>query len=598
MKKALSLFLSVLLAFSLFATSSSAVDRVITVDSVDVNPGSIVETLAANVIVNVSSTGAEGEDIYVYLSADGNKLGKTLVPKSGRAVMRLSAAPAAGTYGIVAEVGNGLATASAPIEIVAYEPEKVWEVGFKAASDGRLEAKFYSEVTLTPGASAAVRGEAVGLRKNESTTSSLILDIPAVSLTGGDVVKIAGVKFPALFPSYNFTFTKTVHGPVAQWVGTWASAQYYGDTGSTDSGTRDAGTVALTLPNSTLRQMIRTSVAGNQLRLTFSNEYGATPMTLNSVSIAKANGRNNTSNVDVSTNTPVTFNGGNAGVTILPGQFVTSDVIDFPVAALQRIAVSTYFGDMPTRVSAHIAARGNSYLQFNTNSILNATISGTTKTNWFSLCSIDVLAPAENKSIVALGDSITDGYGVSNESYTRWVDVLMNNLQGNPDTSHLSVINMGIGTNALLSGTNPLAARSRFERDVLNQPGVGYVVFLIGVNDLPGEEQTAADMILAFDEMFKAAAAKGIKVYGGTISPRGSTAAQDANRLTVNNWMRQQYAEGNIDGLADFDELLRNPASQNVLLPSLAADSIHPNAAGYRAMGEYVYSLILRDLAP
>ncbi|MDR0381952.1 MAG: GDSL-type esterase/lipase family protein, partial [Oscillospiraceae bacterium] len=384
----------------------------------------------------------------------------------------------------------------------------------------------------------------------------------------------------------------------AHWVGTWASAQYYGDPGSGDGGTRDAGNAALTLPGATLRQIIRTAIGGRQLRLTFSNEYGATPLVIQAASVAKANGANNTSDIDVLTNTAVTFNGGSTSVTIQPGQFATSDPLDFPVAALERIAVSTYFGDVPTSLSAHIAARANSYLQRDANVILDAAMTGSTFTHWFTLCSADVLAPTQNKSIVALGDSITDGYGVTNESYTRWVDVLMNNLQANPDTSHLSVINMGIGTNALLSGTNPLAARARFERDVLNQPGVGYVVFLIGVNDLPGSGQTPDNMIAAFDELFKAAAAKGIKVYGGTISPRGSRAAQDVNRQTVNTWIREQYAEGKIYGLADFDELLRDPNNQSALSAAYRNDSIHPSAVGYKAMGDYVYSLILEDVLP
>jgi lysophospholipase L1-like esterase len=384
---------------------------------------------------------------------------------------------------------------------------------------------------------------------------------------------------------------------VPQWVGTWGSGQYYGDTAGTDSGVRSAGTVALTLPGSTLRQLIRTSVGGQRIRLTFSNQFGTTPLTINAASVAKANGNNNTSNIDVSTNTAVTFNGGSASVIIPAGRLATSDSIYFPVAALTRVAVSTYFGTLPTRVSSHIAARGNSYIQTDGNAILNETLSGTTNTHWFVLSGVDVLAPQKNKSIVAFGDSITDGYGVADEQYTRWVDALMNNLQGNSKTSHLSVINMGIGTNSLLTGTNPLAARTRFERDVLNQPGVGYVVFQIGVNDLPGSTQTANNMIAAYDELFKAATAKGIKVYAGTISPRGSSTTQDANRQTVNAWIRQQYAAGNIDGkLVDFDELLRNPSSQNTLVPVYMNDSIHPNAAGYKAMGDYVYNLILGDL--
>ena len=393
-------------------------------------------------------------------------------------------------------------------------------------------------------------------------------------------------------------FTKS-SGPYADldWVGTWGAAQYYGDPAGMDAGVRDAGIVARdSLPNSTFRQMIRTSVGGRQLRLKFSNEFGTTPLTVNAVSIAKANGNPNTSNIDVLTNTPVTFDGGNVSVIIPPGEFATSDTIDFPVDPLERIAVSTYFGTLPTRVSCHVAARCSSYLQPGVNSILNETIPSNTNTNWFVLNNIDVLTPRENKSIVVIGDSITDGYGVSNETYTRWVDALMNNLQDNPDTRHLSVINMGIGTNSLLTGTNPIAARNRFARDVLNQPKVGYVVFQIGVNDLPGSGQVANNMIAAFDEMVKAAAAQGVKVIASTITPRGSSVTQDANRQTVNTWIREQYAAGNIYGLADFDELLRSEAG-NTISTTYNNDGIHPNMAGYKAMGDYLYSLIVKDLA-
>ena len=443
----------------------------------------------------------------------------------------------------------------------------------------------------------------VGTSKITQRTSNLpTMLVGSCSGTAATLASAAGSATSATLSSFigppESFCTRTEPDPFKnfEWVGTWGAGQYYGDTSGTDAGVRDAGTAALTLPNSTLRQMIRTSVAGDKIRLRFSNEYGATPMVINAVSLAKANGNPNTSNIDVSTNTPVTFSGGEESVTIPPGQFVTSDTIDFPVAALERNAVSIYFGSMPTRVSLHVAARCSSYIQRNTNSVLSATVPSSANTNWFSLCNIDVLAPPKNESIVVIGDSITDGYGVSNETYTRWVDALMNNLQGNPETSYLSVINMGIGTNALLTGTNPLSARGRFARDVLNQPKVGYVVFQIGVNDLPGSGQVANNMIAAFDELYKAAAAQGIKVIAGTITPRGSTVAQDANRQTVNTWIRKQYEDGNVYGLADFDALLRSAAGNTINAP-YNNDGIHPNAAGYKLMGDYVYSLILKDFA-
>ncbi|MCL1823059.1 MAG: GDSL-type esterase/lipase family protein [Oscillospiraceae bacterium] len=372
------------------------------------------------------------------------------------------------------------------------------------------------------------------------------------------------------------------------WVGTWASAQYYGDN-SGDGGKKSALNISKNLPDSTLRQIIRTSSGGEQLRLTFSNEYGETPMTIQAVHIAKATVPAK-SDIDVSTDTPVTFDNGSAGVTIPAGQKVFSDPVDFPVDALERIAVSVYFGEMPETVSCHVAARANSFIEEG-NVISNESLNGSTNTHWFVLCNVDILSPAESKSIVALGDSITDGYGTKDEEYLRWVDILMNNLQANEATKHLSVINMGIGTNTLLNQQNPTAVIDRFKRDVLEQPEVGYLVFLIGVNDLGGSA-SAESMINAYDEIIKAAQENGIKVYGGTITPTGK---QDDKREAVNDWLRLQYREGNMHGLADFDELLKNPDNPNTMLPEYDNDGLHPSIAGYAAMGEYVYALIAED---
>ena len=377
--------------------------------------------------------------------------------------------------------------------------------------------------------------------------------------------------------------TNAEPAPPPVWVGTWGTAQYQSSTTFQQTGQ--------SLANSTLRQMIRVTTAGSQLRLTFSNEYGTSATAINAVSIAKASGTLGTSNIDTTTNTPVTFNG-SASVAIPAGEWVTSDPVEFTVAALDTIAVSTYFGTIGSPVSLHEAARTNSFMQSG-NAVTNGTISGSAGTTWFVLDRVDILSPEKNKSIVVLGDSITDGYGIMN-TYNRWVDVLANNLQADPKTRHLSVINKGIGTNTLLgTNTNPLVASRRFERDVLNQPGVGYVVFQIGVNDLPSA--SPANMQAAFATMFQAAKAKGIKVFASTITPRGST-GNDGNRQSVNNWLRQQYADGVIDGLADFDELLRDSSNTSSISGTYYRDGIHPNDAGYAAMGNYLFNRILADI--
>jgi lysophospholipase L1-like esterase len=375
--------------------------------------------------------------------------------------------------------------------------------------------------------------------------------------------------------------------PEGIWVGTWASAQYYGDdTG--DGGKLSALNVSKTLPGATLRQIIRTSTGGEQLRLTFSNEYGTTDLTITATHIAKAT-EPAKSGIDVSTDTVVTFNGGETSIVIPAGEFINSDPIDFPVSALERIAISTYFGEMPELVSSHIAARANSFVQEG-NVVSEAVMTGTSNTHWFVLCNVDILSSEESRSIVAFGDSITDGFGVRDEQYTRWVDILMNNFQENPATKHLSVINMGIGTNSLLNQRNPAAGVYRFERDVLNQPGVGYVILLIGVNDLNAGRNSSA-MIMTFDSLITQAREQGIKVLAGTIMPHN--ASNDHNRQTINNWMREQYAEGNIHGLIDFDELMKDPDNPSAMKAEYNQDGLHPSIAGYAAMGEYAYSVIL-----
>ena len=384
------------------------------------------------------------------------------------------------------------------------------------------------------------------------------------------------------------------------WVGAWSSSQYYGDPASGNGGIRSAGEVARDqLPNATLRQLIRTAIAGETIRVTFSNEFGETPLTINAASIARASGNPGTSNIDTNTNTPITFDGGERRVVIPPGEFATSDNLDFSVDALERLAISTYFGTLPDRVTSHIAARANSFVQPG-NNITAATISGTTNTHWFVLCNVDVIAPLESRSIVVLGDSITDGFGVTNEAYTRWVDILMNNLQDNDATRHLSVINMGIGGNGLLGSafSNPPAARHLFPRDVLEQPGVGYVVFQIGVNNFAFSPSVEADdMIAAYTELIKSAHANGIKVFAGTITPYDEDrAAREEGRQAVNNWMRQQYADGRIYGLIDFDMILRDPYNHARLLPAFDRDGIHPTNPGYSLMGETMFELLYESI--
>jgi lysophospholipase L1-like esterase len=202
-------------------------------------------------------------------------------------------------------------------------------------------------------------------------------------------------------------------------------------------------------------------------------------------------------------------------------------------------------------------------------------------------------------AIVALGDSITDGHATADNSNTRWPDDLALRLVSSPQTWALSVLNAGIGGNRLLlDGLGPNAL-ARFDRDVLAQTGVRYLIVLEGVNDLGTATRLAPisaaehtvlihQIIAAYEQMILRAHAHGITVVGGTITPyMGSdyyhpAAVSEADREAINAWIRQP---GHFDAVVDFDRAICDPAHPERMLPAYdSGDHLHPSPAGYRAM--------------
>jgi lysophospholipase L1-like esterase len=213
------------------------------------------------------------------------------------------------------------------------------------------------------------------------------------------------------------------------------------------------------------------------------------------------------------------------------------------------------------------------------------------------------LAPAGAATVVALGDSITDGHGATTNGNDRWTDVLAARLQGSPKTRKVGVSNQGIGGNHLLTdglGPNVLG---RFDRDVLAPTGVRWAILFEGVNDLGGlartEEVTSAEhaalvqrVLAAYQQIIERAHAHGVRLFGATITPYvGSdyyhpTPLSEADRQAVNNWIR---TPGHFDAVIDFDTVVRDPQQPDRLLPAYdCGDHLHPSPAGYRAMGESI----------
>jgi lysophospholipase L1-like esterase len=350
--------------------------------------------------------------------------------------------------------------------------------------------------------------------------------------------------------------------------------------------------------DTTLRQLVRTTLGGSQLRLRISNAFGRSPLTISGAHVARAVSTNS-SRIDPATDRNVTF-GGSAAVTIPAGAEYVSDPVALAVPALATMAVSIHLADVPKIETGHPGSRATSY--FVSGDQLSAPeLSGAaTIDRWYFISEVDVEPPRPSAAIAVLGDSITDGHGVALNSDTRWPDYLANRLQAAAATRSLSVLNLGIGGNRMIEdGLGPNAA-ARFERDVLARDGVKYLIILEGVNDLgvlTRDAPASSDahralvqrMLAAYAEIIARAHDRGIKVIAGTIMPFAGSGyyhpgpPTEVDRATINVWLR---APGHADAVIDFDAIMRDPAHPDRLRKDLdSGDGLHPSAAGYRLMG-------------
>jgi len=384
-----------------------------------------------------------------------------------------------------------------------------------------------------------------------------------------------------------------VSGTQGNWVGSWAASQQIPEPANSlaPDDLRDA----------TLRQNVHLSIGGPTLRVHLSNAFGTEPLHFAAVHIAKPLSAAS-SRINPATDKALTFSG-NPDVIVPAGAEYISDPIDYPMAPLSNLAVSLYLDTPPAQQTGHPGSRATSYLVHG-NLVSAADLPDAKKVDhWYLLSGVDVVQPSGAASIVTLGDSITDGHGATTNANDRWPDVFAQRLQANPATRTRGVLNQGIGGNHLLiDGLGPNAL-SRFDRDVLAQPDVRYLIVLEGVNDLggltriaevsPAEHSVLVQRILAaYEQIIVRAHAHGIRVIGATILPyMGSDyyhpgPASDADRQAINQWIR---APGHFDAVVDFDQVTRDPSHPERLLPLYdSGDHLHPSPAGYRAMGEAI----------
>jgi lysophospholipase L1-like esterase len=340
------------------------------------------------------------------------------------------------------------------------------------------------------------------------------------------------------------------------------------------------------LSGNTLRQIVRTTLRGKQLRMRFSNIFGDGSLTMQAVRLAASAGGGA---INTGAAKTVLFKG-NGAVTIAKGESVVSDPFDYDLAPMSDIAISIFFGDVPAALTGHPGSRSTSYLQIG-NAIDETTLPQSAKaTRWYVITGIDVMADAPSAEVIALGDSITDGRGSTTDGNDRWTDNLARRLHANQQTAQVTVLNQGLGGNAILAGGLGPTALTRFDRDVLGQSAPRWLIIFEGVNDIGASKSPtlAADLIAAYQQFIEKAHAHNIRVYGVPILPFGRSmyfsAAHEAARQSVNEWIR---TSGKFDAVIDMDAAVRDPAEPaNLLAAYDTGDHLHPNVAGYQKMAE------------
>jgi len=361
-----------------------------------------------------------------------------------------------------------------------------------------------------------------------------------------------------------------------RWVGTWSASP-------------QTGFFASDFNNQSLRMVVHTSVGGDRLRVRLSNAFGSQPLVITATHVGV---RSAGAALVVGSDREVTFSG-RAAVTIPPGALAVSDAINLAVPALSDLAVSIFLSVSPGTATTHNLL-GRSYVAPG-----DATASESpgpfteVLPVWFFLTGVEVSASKHiDEAIVAFGDSITDGAGSAPDSNSRWPDVLARRL-----ISHhfrISMLNEGIAGNCILHeciGPNALA---RFDRDVLGQTEVRFVIVLEGINDIGTSsalgDLTAVDIIAGLTQLVRRAHARDLKIFGATLTPFEGTTIPgyfslqgEMKREAVNEFIR---TSGTFDDVIDFDKVVRDPSHPTQLLPAYdSGDHLHPNDTGYNAMG-------------
>ena len=374
------------------------------------------------------------------------------------------------------------------------------------------------------------------------------------------------------------------------WVGTWATAP--------QTVVRSFMPYNNCMTNRSVRQVVKVSIGGDVIRLKLSNIYSMQPVEIRSIYIAHAK-----DSFSIDAKSAQYFKFGNSYKTVIPaGKQIVSDALKFKLRNLERVAITINYTSAPEVPTVHMGSRTTSYIMKGVTNAHSNFEKAFRENHWYNISGIDVYTMSNNMSAIAImGNSITDGKCSTDNAQNRWPDVMSEMLQLKHKITNQGVLNLGIGNNRVtVPGGFGALAKERFDRDILMQSGVKKVIIFEGINDIgaakSGNSETVARQIIeSIQGMVRKAKAQKKKVYLGTITPfKGAgyyTHFHEAARLYVNDWIRSQAKK--VDGILDFAKLLQDPNDDRRMKREYASnDWLHPNPAGYKAMGIYAAGII------
>nr|WP_287844571.1 SGNH/GDSL hydrolase family protein [Prevotella sp.] len=384
----------------------------------------------------------------------------------------------------------------------------------------------------------------------------------------------------------------TINATAQGWIGTWATAP--------QTVVKSFMPYNNNMSNRSVRQVVKVSIGGDMIRLKLSNIYSTEPVVIRSIYIAHAK---DSFAIDPKSAKYLKFSN-QYKVTIPAGKSITSDALPYDLKPLQRLAITINYTSAPTVPTVHMGSRTTSYIMKGVTNAHSNFEKAFRENHWYNISGIDIYTMRTDLSSIAIiGNSITDGKCSTDNAQNRWPDVMSEMLQLKYKITNQGVLNLGIGNNrVVVPGGFGVLAKERFDKDVLAQAGVKKVIIFEGINDIGAaksgySETVARQLIESYQAMIKKAKARRLKVYLGTITPfKGAgyySPFHEAARQTVNEWIRNQAKNKEVDGILDFAKLLQDPKDDRRMKKEYVSnDWLHPNPTGYKAMGTYAAEII------